>query len=37
MIPETLLRALQLIYEGRYGGEWEVTATGGKKKNEPKT
>ena len=25
MIPETLLRALQLIYEGRYGGTWNVS------------
>lgn len=24
MIPETLLKALQLIYEGRYGGTWNV-------------
>lgn len=24
MIPESLLRALQMIYEGRYGGEWDV-------------
>jgi len=25
MIPESLLRALKLIYEGRYGGEWDVS------------
>lgn len=25
MIPETLLRALQLIYESRYGGTWNVS------------
>lgn len=31
MIPESLLRALKLIYEGRYGGTWDVTAAGGKK------
>jgi len=25
MIPETLLKALRLIYEGRYGGAWNVS------------
>ena len=38
MIPESLLRALEMIYAGRYGGEWEVVDVIEKwRENEPKT
>lgn len=34
MIPEALLRALEIIYAGRYGGEWEVVRRKEQDKNE---